>query len=316
MSRVREVSPIGSSRFERPYSPPKSARTSTATSPTTPIEAHAPFPFHFSKPSLTSTNTNGTYSTAPTSLGSIDALSCELKGCEQIHAHPDESSDWLDKYHDPDPYLEDTDECPDRATLAAVQQFEIYDGEGNSRSFGSLYEPGEASHQRQLIIFIRYFYCPACTLYVKALTEGIAMQDYFSIPIPTSIIIIGCGQPDIIAHYKKFTGCPWPIYADPSRILFKKLGMKIGFSVGRKNPEYMGKFGLLTASAEELKTLRKSLKDANGIRKRDLLRGGHPMQIGGEFLFENGEVLWCHRMTNYRNHAEIKQLRDLLQLEE
>ena len=142
------------------------------------------------------------------------------------------------------------------------------------------------------------------------------MQDYFSIPIPTSIIIIGCGQPDIINHYKKFTGCPFPIYADPSRILFKKLGMRIGFNVGRKRPEYMGNHGLMSGSMEEIKTLRKSLKDPNGLRKRDLLRGGNIMQIGGEFLFDSGEVLWCHRMTTYRNHAEIKQLRDLLQLEE
>jgi hypothetical protein len=63
-------------------------------------------------------------------------------------------------------------------------------------------------------------------------------------------------------------------------------------------------------------TIRKSLKDPNGIRKRDVFRGGNPMQIGGEFLFEDGKVIWCHRMKHYRNHAEVKVVRKLLELDE
>ena len=106
------------------------------------------------------------------------------------------------------------------------------------------------------------------------------------------------------------------MYTDPSRALFKKLGMNIGFNVGRQRPEYMGNTGLLSSSRQEMRTIKKSLNDPSGMRKRDLLRGGNPMQIGGEFLFENGEVLWCHRMTTYRNHAEIRHLRKLLQLDE
>jgi hypothetical protein len=140
------------------------------------------------------------------------------------------------------------------------------------------------------------------------------MQDYFSIPTPTSITIIGCGQPDLIPHYKSFTGCPFTMYADPTRSLFKRLGMNTSFSVGKKKPDYMEK-GLLGASKDELMLLRKSFKDPEGLRKRDLLRGGNPMQIGGEFLFENGQVVWCHRMRDYRGHAEIETLRRLVGLE-
>lgn len=236
-----------------------------------------------------------------------------------ICALPEEPEEWFDKFPNnlgPDPYLDDTDECPDRATLAAVQHMPIFDAEGKSRTFGSLYEPDIASHQRQLILFIRYFYCPACTLYVKALTQGISTDDYFNIPTPTSIVIIGCGKPELIKQYKRFTGCPFQIYADPSRVLFKKLGMNVSFKIGRQRPLYMGDLSLLGSSRKQMQTIRKSLKDPDGLRKRDLLRGGNPMQIGGEFLFENGEVLWCHRMTTYRNHAEIEDLRKLLQLDE
>lgn len=63
-------------------------------------------------------------------------------------------------------------------------------------------------------------------------------------------------------------------------------------------------------------TIKKSLRDPEGIRKRDVLRGGNPMQIGGEFLFDEGQVVWCHRMRNYRNHAEVAVLRRLLEIDE
>ena len=309
MASKRDISPIGTSRFERPYSPP-SARPSTTASPTTPTDGSSPF--HYSKPSIASTV--DTYSTAPTSE---DALECDLKCQEQpIYALPEEPDEWSDEFPDgPESVFDDTDECPDGATLAAVQQLPIYDEEGNSHTFGSVYHPDKTTHQRQLVLFIRYFYCPACTSFVKALAEQITMQNYFSIPVSTSIVIIGCGQPDLIHHFKNFTGCRFTIYADPSRELFKKLGMNLSLRVGRQTPEYMGGLGLLASSKEELKTIRKSLRDPEGLRKRDLLRGGNPMQIGGEFLFENGEVVWCHRMTTYINHAEIRQLRRLLQLD-
>lgn len=55
------------------------------------------------------------------------------------------------------------------------------------------------------------------------------------------------------------------------------------------------------------------------LRKRlsmDGLRGGPTMQVGGEFLFESGQLIWCHRMTNVRGHAEMKTLRRVLDMDE
>lgn len=46
-----------------------------------------------------------------------------------------------------------------------------------------------------------------------------------------------------------------------------------------------------------------------------MLRGGDFRQVGGEFLFENGKVTWCHRMRNTRDHAEIPDLRKHLGLD-
>jgi len=228
-----------------------------------------------------------------------------------------DADEWFARFRsDPDLSIAVTDDCPDRATLAAVYDIPIYGMDGTSRPFGSLYDPAYATHQRQLVLFVRHFYCGACQAYLEAITERITMQDYFSIPTPTSIIVIGCGQPDLIPQYKKFTGCPFPIFADPTRALYKKLGMVISGNIGAKRPEYMKDISAGAWLTGQVTTIKDSLKDPEGIRKRDILRGGNPMQIGGEFLFDDGEVVWCHRMKNYRNHAEVSLLRKLLELDE
>lgn len=254
--------------------------------------------------------------TAPTSVGSEETA---LQSPEDVQfdaaANPDE---WFARFRSDDDDFGDlvSDECPDRATLAAVQDIPLYNAEGVATPFGSFYDPTTATHQRQLLIFVRHFYCGACQAYLQALTQSITMREYFSIPTPTNIIIIGCGQPDLIPHYKTFTNCPFPMFADPSRQLFKKLGMTVSANIGSSRPEYMKDISPAAWAAGQVKTIKTSLKDPEGIRKRDILRGGNPMQIGGEFLFEDGRVIWCHRMKNYRNHAEIKVLRKLLELDE
>lgn len=324
----RSVSPVGASRFERPYSPPTKSLVKN-TSPTTPSSATTNMT-HYSKPSSSSTmRTATTATTAPTSVDSEysggrdhdHALDKEIAiasySPSPVCTLPEEPDDWFARFRsDIDLSAAVTDDCPDRATLAAVYDLPVYASDGSHRPFGSLYDPSYATHQRQMMLFVRHFYCGACQAYLKALTESITMQEYFAIPIPTSIIVIGCGKPDLIPQYKKFTGCPFPIFADPSRQLFKKLGMTISVNIGTERPEYMKQISPAAWATGQFKTINRSLKDPEGIRKRDVLRGGNPMQIGGEFLFEEGEVVWCHRMRNYRNHAEVAVIRKVLELDE
>ena len=310
----RDVSPLGASRFERPFAP-MDYNLSNDTSPTS--RGSADVLSHYSKPSDASTNL--TNFTKATSISTFDFdFGFELRDLSSpactLHEEPD---NWSAIFHsDLDPEFDVSDECPDRATLAAVQEIPVYDAEGIGRPFRSLHDPKQAVHQRQLMVFVRHFYCGACQAYLKALTEGISRQDYFSIPIPTSIIVIGCGQPDLIPHYKAFTGCPYPMFADPSRLLFKRLGMNLSLNIGRERPEYMKDISPHAWLKGQATTIRKSLKDPDGIRRKDIFRGGNPMQIGGEFLFNEGEVVWCHRMRHYRNHAEVTLVRKLLELDE
>jgi len=322
----RSVSPLGASRFEQDWIPGirqqssssnlSAALSGTEPSPTSTASSNAPFHKHAQQRSVASTT--GTATTAATSPNHSIPTCTPPSSRDCAPTTEIDAEEWFARFHsDTDLAVDDTDECPDRATLAAVNEIPVYDAEGAPRPFGSLYDPNSAPHQRQLIIFIRHFYCGACQAYLKALTDGISMREYFSIPTPTSIIVIGCGEPDIIKHYKTFTNnCPFPIFADPSRQLFKKLGMKISLNIGRTRPDYMKDISALAWIRSQHDTITQSLKDPEGIRRRDVLRGGNPMQIGGEFLFEEGQVVWCHRMRNYRNHAEIKVLRKLLDIDE
>ena len=276
-----------------------------------------------------------------------------------------DTEEWFARFRSGDDCDPVTDECPDRATLAAAYNIPIYAADGTPMPFGQLYHPATATHTRQLIIFIRHFYCGACQAYLKAISDNITMQEYFSIPIPTSIIVIGCGHPELIPFYKLKTGCPFPIYAEPSRALFKRLGMVLSLNIGTKRPAYMKDISPVAWAAGQMTTIHQGIKarqaelnkakleaserrrrqaeldndvaqleameeqhsarsivvsssgeDKLAIRKRDVIKGGNIFQIGGEFLFEEGEVVWCHRMRNYRNHAEVSVIRKVLELDD
>lgn len=123
---------------------------------------------------------------------------------------------------------------------------------------------------------------------------------------PTRIVIVGHGHPDLIPFYTKETGCPFPIYADPTKRIYDLLKMTRTLSLGSKSPEYMQTSVVVNA----VKSIYQELRSG-----RNLLKGGDFYQVGGEFLFEEGKVTWCHRMKNTRDHAEIPELRAALGLD-
>jgi len=138
------------------------------------------------------------------------------------------------------------------------------------------------------------------------------MQTYYTMPVPTSIVVIGCGSPAMIPHYKAQTGCPFPIFAQPSRKLYKLLGMGLSLSFGAKRPDYMKSTSVPVWISKQMVQLSKYDTKSGGNR----FKSGNWLQIGGEFLFQDGQCVWCHRMKNYRNHAEIQVLRKVLEIEE
>lgn len=52
-----------------------------------------------------------------------------------------------------------SDELPSRETLQKAGELPIYDAQGNSRPFKSIYSGDDVIGERQLVLFVRHFYC-------------------------------------------------------------------------------------------------------------------------------------------------------------
>ncbi|KAF9692748.1 hypothetical protein EKO04_009094 [Ascochyta lentis] len=196
-------------------------------------------------------------------------------------------------------------DLPSEKDLSKVENLLILDAAGKSRPFKELYDASGVA-PRQLIIFIRHFFCGNCQEYLRTLSSSITPEDLLALPTPTSITVIGCGRPELIPMYTEATGCLFPIYAEPTRKIYDHLGMTRTFDLGSK-PAYMQTNVLINSVQsifQGLSTGRKALK------------GGDFKQVGGEFLFENGECTWVHRMKTTRGHAEVSDIRTLLGLDD
>lgn len=112
--------------------------------------------------------------------------------------------------------------------------------------------------------------------------------------------------------YATDTGCPFPIYADPTRKLYEHFGMVTSLAWGPR-PKYMRK-GMTRSIAESV------VQGLKQIPSGLATKSGPSNQNGGEFLFEaSGDglekrVTWCHRMENTRDHTEIPELARVLKL--
>jgi hypothetical protein len=144
-----------------------------------------------------------------------------------------------------------------------------------------------------------------CQEYLRTLSSSITPDDLLALSPPTFITVIGCGKPDLIPMYAETTSCQFPIYADPTRKLYDLLGMTRTLQLGTK-PEYMHSNMLINSVQSIFQSL--------GTGK-NALKGGDMKQVGGEFLFEDGECTWVHRMKTTRDHAEVGDLRNLLGLD-
>ncbi|KAL8662767.1 MAG: hypothetical protein Q9202_004459 [Teloschistes flavicans] len=206
------------------------------------------------------------------------------------------------------------DKIPTRKELDKVADLPVLDPDGKPHTFKSLYTPSNKNERsRTLIIFIRHFFCGNCQEYLRSLCSSLPPSTLSALDPPAKIVVVGCGQPNLIPMYVRETECTYPIYADPSKQLYARLGMTRTLSLGNKSPEYM-QYSLPSAVVRAI---------YQGLRAgRDAFKGGDYFQVGGEFLFEdvddgNGEaaVSWCHRMKNTRDHAEVPEIRRRLGLD-
>ncbi|KXH51607.1 hypothetical protein CNYM01_06369 [Colletotrichum nymphaeae SA-01] len=241
-------------------------------------------------------------------------------------------------------------DLPTPQILKKIENYVVLDRHGKSHTFKSLYT-GRNVARRVLVIFIRHFFCGNCQEFLRSLSESITPDALLGLPMSTFITVVGCGNPGLIEMYLQETGCPFPVYTDPTRRLFDTLGMTRTLALGAR-PAYMRK-SMLKSAAESVFQGLKQVK--SGLATKS----GDHRQVGGEFLFEplelvtpvstpyaerqieeamtskknsidnkegiDGEggddfepeekrVTWCHRMRSTRDHAEIPELMEILGL--
>ncbi|KAI9823773.1 MAG: hypothetical protein M1832_002330 [Thelocarpon impressellum] len=192
-------------------------------------------------------------------------------------------------------------DLPTKAELDSVADLVVLAADGSSRPFRSLHS-GEGVAKRVLVVFVRHFFCGNCQEFLRTLTQAVTSDSLLRLPEATFIAVIGCGRPELIPMYLEVTGCPFPVYADPSRKLYDLLGMTQTLNLGPK-PDYIRRSFIGGTVASVIQTLRSG---------PDAFKGGDLRQVGGEFMFDEGKVVWCHRMRNTRDHAEIPELRRVL----
>ncbi|KAK0636336.1 AhpC/TSA antioxidant enzyme-domain-containing protein [Bombardia bombarda] len=173
--------------------------------------------------------------------------------------------------------VDSNNELPSAATLAKIANYVVLDRDGKSHTFRSLYT-GTHAARRVLLIFVRHFFCGQCQEYLRTLSASITPDALLRLPVSTFIAVIGCGDPALIDMYAAETGCPFPIYADPTRKLYDELGMIRTLALGPK-PAYIRK-SLIKSSVASIVQGLKQLR--NGLATK----AGDARQIGGEFLFE------------------------------
>jgi hypothetical protein len=130
--------------FSSPSSPTHSTSNSSSRSHTS----------HLTSSHASTMDSHATAHTQDTETAStfdeMDGASCEYD--------PDA---WFARFHDEDEAEENFDShvLPTIAQLDKAANVPVYDADGVSRPFKSLYQGNEHIGQRQLIIFIRHFYC-------------------------------------------------------------------------------------------------------------------------------------------------------------
>ncbi|PMD29775.1 hypothetical protein L207DRAFT_642119 [Hyaloscypha variabilis F] len=202
------------------------------------------------------------------------------------------------------------DDLPSEETLAKIADYSLLDVNGKQVPFRSLYEGtnGEKKH-KVLVIFVRHFYCGSCQDYLEYLCTGLpSPTELQALPEAVSVIIIGCGAPSLIPFYAEKTSCTFRIYSEPTRHLYSVLQMTKSMARSETLPKYIKNTSLFESF------MRSARQAWARVTHGDALKGGPGDQVGGEFLFEDGKMTWCHRMRNTMDHSDLQKIREVLTL--
>ncbi|GAA5829740.1 hypothetical protein JCM3766R1_001285 [Sporobolomyces carnicolor] len=178
---------------------------------------------------------------------------------------------------------------PTPQQLARAQQLAVWSEQGEQVQLGSLMRSEKGG--KCIVIF--------CQDFLSYLTSKITPEVLAQHNLKLSIV--GCGDWELIKPYRENLATPFDIYADPTKETYVALGMTLRtLDMGGKTPEYQksGMIGNIFGS------IVKAFK-IGGIFGKN---AGDQKQLGGEFVFANGEPIYTHRMENTRGHAPLAEL--------
>lgn len=128
-----------------PISSPTLSRVNSRLSAVSSLEVSPP-----QSPMFSPTYPSESIATGPTAFSDTETIPSIDHSCIF------DADDWFGRFRDD---IDVSDECPDRGTLAAAGEVPVYDSYGNMRQFRTFFTGLDAIGDRQMIIFIRHFYC-------------------------------------------------------------------------------------------------------------------------------------------------------------
>jgi len=185
---------------------------------------------------------------------------------------------------------------PTPEELKEAADLQVFDETGLEMPFGAL-----VRGQKTIVVFIRHFNCCVCQDYVSQLS-GVRKDALEEAGV--KLMIVGCGDCQVIKTYKRTTSFPYDAYADPTKSLYIALGMTrrtlARTPAGQEKKSYVK----TTVVGYITRGIFGSLKTP-----QHLLRAGDISQLGGEFIFDKGfQVSFVSRMKHTADHVEVADL--------
>lgn len=158
MSSRHGIAPLNAHRFEQyPYRT-SSLANSTASASTSPTLSHQASSYQ--APSYQTDASS--YEPDTSWFADRDSKPASLLSphdsvaASSPHSDHFDADDWFAQFNGD---IDISDDLPKRQDLSNIADVPVFDAAGNSRAFKSLYSVGDVVGDRQLIIFIRHFYC-------------------------------------------------------------------------------------------------------------------------------------------------------------
>ncbi|KAK0546180.1 hypothetical protein OC846_005381 [Tilletia horrida] len=240
-----------------------------------------------------STGSNGTsMTTIPTSLSQPLSENDEIATLAATDDMDDQPSDLSDpRAPPPGSYAIHP---PTMLQLFEAGQCIIYDENGAKLRFGDIFK-----RQRTLVCFLRHWWCGFCQEF------ALSLQEIDPEPLERAglaLVVIGQGDWHVTKAYKSVMQVPFPMYADPSRQLYKALGMTLRTNDAGPacaKPDY-AKSGMTKAIVVAIK---------KGLFDMPLRAPGDMKLLGGEFILGPGlQCSFVHRMVTTRGHLDIPRV--------